>query len=140
MYRNHDRQQMRLALEDIMSITIRVMQDYSKILIVVDALDECTEENKTRASFIQSLQTFLFEVPSTKGKVQIPITSRLRASAFKIAEVVRIQATDGDLRKFIRKRIMDGVSSSHTVTHKVQTAKDLQESIIDAIVHRARKM
>ncbi len=140
MYRSHKRQRMGLRLEDIMSITIRAIQDYSRILIVIDALDECTEENKTRARFIQSLQTLLFEVPSTKRKVQIAITSRLKASPFKNAQVVRIQATDGDLKEFIRERILDGVSSSQTVTHKVQKAKDLQEAIIDAIIRSARKM
>lgn len=140
MYRNHERQQMGLGMEDIMSITVSAMQDYSRILIVVDALDECTEENRTRARFIQSLQAFLSEVPSTKGKVQVAITSRLKATPFKQAQVVGIQATKGDLKKFIRKSISDGVSSSQTVTHKVQTAKDLQKTITDAIVRSARKM
>lgn len=140
MYSDYMKHKTSLGLEKIKANTIEAMRSYSKILIVVDALDECTEQGGSRSQFIKALQCFLSNASLASGKVQLIVTSRLTKSPFEGTSKVGIQATDEDLRKLVERRFHDGICESQRVANKIRSDKDMQEMLINAIIRGAQRM
>ena len=104
-------------------------QKIPRIFIVLDALDECSEENGMR-------QTFLEEIQCLSSNVQILITSR--HSMFYQDEpydeqVLNIVAQDEDIRNFLRKQIR---REPRLVRH-VRANQDLEDLILKNITEKA---
>jgi len=89
------------AINEVLSMLGPEAQRFSKVFIVVDALDECPEVDGTRARLLAALQTL-------QGTFNLLVTSRDLASiAEDFCETKRldIYASDDDVRKFIQNRI-----------------------------------
>jgi hypothetical protein len=74
---------------------------YSKVFIVVDALDESTEDHGTRAKLLTALRTL-------PGMVNLMFTSRdllSIARQFQGTKCLHILAHGEDLRKYVQGRI-----------------------------------
>ena len=100
---------------------------YSKAFIIVDALDECREDDATRANLLRVLR-------SIAGTVNLMVTSRdLVSIAREFQETKRLDicANDQDVRRYIEGRI------ARTPRRHL---KALQESIVKKIVENARGM
>ena len=100
---------------------------YSKVFIIVDALDECREDDGTRANLLQALR-------SLAGTVNLMVTSRDLVSIardFQETKHLDICANDQDVRRYIEGRI------ARTPRRHL---KALQESIVKKIVENARGM
>jgi hypothetical protein len=99
---------------------------YSKVFIVVDALDECPDDG-TRAHLLEELQ-------SLSGIVNLLVTSRELSSIaqhFEGTNRLNIRATDQDVRKYIEARIAS-VPRRHL--------KALREEIVAQVVEKAQGM
>jgi hypothetical protein len=100
---------------------------YSKVFIVVDALDECTEDYGTRANLLSALRTL-------PGTVNLMFTSRDLLSIsrqFQGTKRLNIRAHGEDLRKYVRGRIAS-LPRRHLI--------GLQEVIEDKVVKVAGGM
>ena len=56
-YKRHHRRAARPTLDQLTNILISEIQSYSKVFIVVDALDECREDDATRATLLEVLRS-----------------------------------------------------------------------------------
>jgi len=102
------------------------IRTYSKVFIVVDALDECHEEDGTRAKFITVLQ-------SLAGNVHLMVTSRdlpSIAREFHGKRQLIIRANDDDIKMYINGRI--ALAPRHL--------KNLRETIVSKIVANVKGM
>ena len=98
---------------------------YSKVFIVVDALDEC-EDHETRAKLLRVLR-------SLEGSVRLMATSRdlpSIAQAFQDVGRLDIRAHDQDIERYIKVRI----------DMAPQLFKKLQKEIMSGIVENAAGM
>ena len=102
----------------------------STVFLVVDALDECLERDQ---------EILIQELQSLAGDLHLMVTSRplpLIEAVFQDAIHLEIRATDDDVRKYIRSRIL------RERRLKVHVAKDkeLQKNVEDKVMANVRGM
>ncbi|KAI9774337.1 MAG: hypothetical protein M1840_004231 [Geoglossum simile] len=105
---------------------------FSKVLIAIDALDECPESNDTRA-------TFLAEIRKLQPNIHLLVTSRHIPTIereFGSAAHIEIRASDRDIRRYLESRIRGG----SRLARNVEGDPALQELIVNAITERADGM
>lgn len=127
LYENHKAKQTRPRFKEIVDVLKSIIQLYTRVFIVVDALDECEVVNGTRKSF-------LFELFNLQAKTEVNIfaTSRfipdIQHEFLKKGSVlVEIRASREDVQRYLNgkmSRLPRCVSRSH----------DLQEKIIATII------
>ncbi|EUC43918.1 hypothetical protein COCMIDRAFT_6696 [Bipolaris oryzae ATCC 44560] len=99
LYRRHDTQRTRPSLEEISSTLRSVVASYSRVFIVVDALDECQTSNDCRGRFLSTifdLQASIFATSRINGEI---------AKEFENATSIEIRATDGDVDVYLNARM-----------------------------------
>src|ERR1700722_10523198 len=125
-YERHRRREARPTLDQLTEVLISEIRTYSKVFIIVDALDECREDDATRALLLEVLR-------SLPPQVNLMVTSRNLPSIgrdFEGAKRLHIRAKDDDMRVYIEGRIALGP----------QHLKNLQEAIVNKIVKNAKGM
>ena len=58
LYRRHSKKQTRPTLGELSKLLQSEVRHISKVFIVIDALDECPESNRTRESFLAGPKLF----------------------------------------------------------------------------------
>ena len=104
---------------------------WSRIYIIIDALDECSEKDATRQIVVKGL----LSLQSSK-RINILITSRPIPSIlchFELWERLEIRADSKDIHRYLLGQ-MDRFSK------RVLAEKDLQAKIINGIMHAADGM
>jgi hypothetical protein len=111
------------------------IEGYSRVFLVIDALDECLEDNQGR---------IIAELKSLASTVSLMVTSRpldLIKQRFQGACHLDIMAKDGDLRKYVEARVRQGRTKREILLAQlVQENGGLQENILDKIARNARGM
>ena len=101
LYHRHSKKQTRPTLDELSKLLQLEVRRISKVFIIVDALDECPESNRTRKSF-------LAEIRKLQPTVHLLITSRHIPAIereFETAAKIEIRASDEDVRKRLESRI-----------------------------------
>ena len=104
----------------------------SKVFILIDALDECPDNNSTR-------MCFLAEIRKLSSSINLLATSRHSSTIereFERAARLEICASDEDVRRYLEGRI----KIEHQLVRLVKAYSDLQENIIRTIVKKAKGM
>jgi hypothetical protein len=129
LYNTHARRGSRPSLKEVSKVLSTEIARYAQIFIVVDALDELSEETGIR-------QSFLAELRSLPATVKVIITSRGGVDiSMGFNDTVRMEifANEGDMRKYL--------TSSITHWHSwVKENLSLQEIIISNIIQSAQGM
>jgi hypothetical protein len=124
MYQSHENQHSQPTLDDITECLDVEISGCSRVFIVVDGLDELSEEDGARSEFLDALQ-------SLKGPINLMVTSRDIPSImlyFEEASHLIIQANDEDVRGYVRSRIPKWYP------------KDLGETVVDDIANSTAGM
>lgn len=105
MHEHHSRRGTRPSLEEISTTLKSIVRDYSRVYLVVDALDECPAEDGTRSKLLAEIRGLQKE----KGiDLRLMVTSRFIPDIEdKFKEVLRLEvrASDKDIEKFVTGRI-----------------------------------
>jgi uncharacterized protein involved in tolerance to divalent cations len=126
-YKHHQNRDTRPRLVEFTKALESEIGTYAKTFVVVDAIDECPEDNGTRAILLKTLQ-------SLAGTVNVIVTSRDLASIarqFQGTQRLDIHAKEDDMRRYIEERIAN-VPRRHLMT--------LRETIIKKVLENARGM
>ena len=100
-HRHHTRYETRPSLNEIARLLRSQVEKFDEVFIVIDALDECPEQDQIRKFFLAELRAL---VP----KVSLMVTSRDMPSIenmFKHDIRLEIRAQDQDIRAFIKSQI-----------------------------------
>lgn len=122
----------RISREDLMKTLLLEIARVSRVYIVVDALDECTEEDNTRADFLDQLR-------SLPDNVNLLVTSRNTTAIKREFEGVRsieIRATDDDVTRYITERI----KRENRLARHVKMNPNLQDIIVNRLLDKAKGM
>ncbi|KAJ7584497.1 hypothetical protein C8J56DRAFT_863094 [Mycena floridula] len=106
------------------------------VYIVVDALDECSEDNQTREQFFPTNSGGLWSLPD---HVHLLITSRDILSisqAFNDEPRIHIEAHRDDLQTYIKRRII----TDYKLQRLVKSDMTLEAEIIDQVILKAAGM
>lgn len=122
LYDSHADRRTRPSLEEILHALQKVVSDYSKVYVVIDALDECLKDHRNR------LLAMLHDLQSSRS-LSFMATSRFIPEViqqFSHSPTIEVRADDSDVRRFVAGR-MDLLPSF------VQRDGELQKAIKDGI-------
>ncbi|EPS37521.1 hypothetical protein H072_8807 [Dactylellina haptotyla CBS 200.50] len=105
-YREHWQRGTRPLLPEICDALVSIIGSFSKVFIVADALDECTETQNCRARF---LSEFLSLKSKCNATVNLFATSRFIPDVveqFRNERQLEIRAPDEDIRKYLRHMLL----------------------------------
>ena len=105
----------------------KVISYFSKVFVVIDALDETSEHEDIRRLVLSELQN---------QPVNLLVTSRYEKSIewrFEKAERLEIRATAADVQTYIKARI----PYEHLLARHIQADPTLEDTIVDKIVEKS---
>jgi hypothetical protein len=117
LYQRHESQHSQPTLDDIIECLNVEISCFSRVFIVVDGLDELSEEDGTRSEFLKVMQLLT-------GPINLMVTSREIPSImihFEEARHLTIRAHDDDVKGYMRSHIPRWYP------------KDLGEMVVDKI-------
>ncbi|KAE9374873.1 hypothetical protein N431DRAFT_288115, partial [Stipitochalara longipes BDJ] len=127
LYDQHKGQQKRPSTDEISKTLHSVISSFSKVFIVIDALDECQVTHKCRPKLLSEI----FNLQAKCG-ANFFVTSRFIPEIedqFKTSAWLEIRASDDDLRRYL-----DGQMTRLPMPKCVLKSPDLQEKIKNVIV------
>ncbi|KAJ6521490.1 hypothetical protein DFH09DRAFT_479143 [Mycena vulgaris] len=130
LHEKHREPRTRPSLEDIHDVICSAVADYSKVFIIVDALDEYPERQR---------DILLYRLSSLGSTVNLMLTSRPHITlnrSFRILETLEIRATEDDIRKHLDAEI----SRSSRLSKHIENRPNLREEIVSTIVRRSDGM
>ena len=125
LYEAHKQNNSRPTLQEVGDLLEIEASRYSKVFIVLDALDECSDTDGARRDILSKIRDL-----QSKGAVNLAATSRLIPTImhdFKDAVRLEIKASEADVRAYIRGQF-------HRLPSCVTRSVSLQESIECEIV------
>lgn len=132
LYKHHSRERTRPLLAEYIRLLQAHIQRFSRVFIVVDALDECSEDDGVRNLFLAQLLRLL-------PNIRLLVTSREITSlgqAFDGATRLEIRAHDEDVRTYLQVRVEEqALLRSH-----IMDDPSLKDTIIDNIIDKANGM
>jgi len=131
-YKHHRDRRTRPTLDEFRQALRSEIKRYSKVFILVDALDECSEVDGTRIKLLSALR-------SLANTVNLLVTSRDLASIaqdFHGTKRLDIRASDHDVRRYIEGRIP---RESRLARH-VDGHQTLQEELVKKVIENVRGM
>jgi hypothetical protein len=132
LYHHHRKRDTRPAIDELSKLLQLEVRRLSKVFIVIDALNECSENNSTRESF-------LTEIRKLRRTIYLLITSRHIQSIkgeFEKAAQVEIRASNEDVRNYLRGRI----TSEGRLVRLVKGDPALQATIVNTVAENAKGM
>jgi hypothetical protein len=132
LYRHHRSRQTHPPLSEYSRLLQAELRHFLKVFIVIDALDECSEESRIREHFLAEVQKLL-------PMVRLLVTSRHILDIkhkFEGAARLGICASDGDLKRYLESRI----ESQHPLASYARTDPTLRSDVLTTIIKRAHGM
>ncbi len=131
-YQSHERTNTRPTDSDLITLLQKQTQQYEKVFVVIDALDECTESSFTRKDLLDRL---LDLVPD----IRLLVTSRHIASIesrFRSECRVEISANEEDIKAFV----LTYIERTDQLRELLEGSNDLHNTIIDSVLQKTGGM
>ncbi|KAF2732165.1 hypothetical protein EJ04DRAFT_343492 [Polyplosphaeria fusca] len=125
LHKEHANKRTKPSTDEIFASLKSTVLGFSTVHIVVDALDECRNDDGTRRQFLAHMQTL-----QNKADVRLLATSRFLpdiVDKFKTAMRLEIRASDEDVRRFVAGQV-------HRLPNCIQRKQELQILVQDKIV------
>jgi hypothetical protein len=128
LYEHHIQKSTFPALDEITTFLHSEMVRYSKVFIIVDALDECAHDDDAREILLSELNTL-----QTTNPMNLMVTSRpILKIEQKFQEAIRleIRASDADVQKYL-----DGHMSrlASCVTRNISLQETIKSEIVKVV-------
>ncbi|KAF7345856.1 putative ankyrin repeat protein [Mycena venus] len=130
LYQKHRAQGTSLSLQEVYSVLHSAIQEFSRVFIVVDALDEYPEEER---------ETLLRHLWSLGPAVGLMLTSRPHINIHHVIsnfKSVDVRAAEEDIRKYVEAQI----EKSSRLSRHINNSSTLRELIEEKIVKRSDGM
>jgi ankyrin repeat domain-containing protein 50 len=130
LYESHIERGTRPELNDVKEALRSEIENFSKVFVVVDALDECLDSNR-RADLLTELRAL--------PKVNLMVTSRplrINECEFERSILLEISAQENDVRTYAENRIHDDKDLVRILSNN----RELVNDIVNKIVENAKGM
>lgn len=130
LYKRHGLRSTRPSLGEISELIRQEFGLYRQIFVIMDALDECQEQNGHRGRLIEELQKIT--------SVNLMVTSRPHIDvqdAFRNIIWLEVRASEEDLRRYINGRM-----ARDKLAKNVKAHNDLHEDIRRTVIANASGM
>ena len=130
LYQHYQVRKGRPELQEVSDLMHSTIEKFTKVFIVIDALDECQETERN---------DFICEIHKLRATANVLITSRQIESielAFRDATRLKIHALDSDLRTYTESKTLE----DRQLARYVKEDPSLQTEIVEKIVSNAGGM
>lgn len=103
LFNHHSSQGTRPSLEELFGALQSIVASYSRVYLVIDALDECTDREGTRSNLISKLRSL-----QSNADLFILVTSRFIpdiVNEFKSEPTIEVRASKADIELFLKGRM-----------------------------------
>jgi hypothetical protein len=128
LYDQYSPRQNRPSLNEIFTALLNVCSSYSRVYVVVDALDECSDQTGTRNQLIERLRDL-----QMKTNVRLLFTSRIIpeiTEKFRLDTTLEIQASEEDVEQFVAGQIPRLPSC---IRRNDELTRTVQSKIVEAV-------
>lgn len=132
LYERHTRIKTRPLLNDYLRHLRAIIKDFSRVYIIIDGLDECSEANLTRSNFLAGINEIRPHICTFVTSRYLPNIARELDGATRL----QIQANDDDIRKYLIQRLQKW----EFLRSHLDKDPNLHETIIGSIINKAQRM
>jgi hypothetical protein len=103
LYDHHSKQKSRPSLDEIFTALSTICSHYTGVYFVVDALDECSDQDGSRSRLIEKLRDL-----QAKTNMRLLFTSRFIPEVtekFQSDPILEVQASEEDVKRFVAGQI-----------------------------------
>jgi hypothetical protein len=125
LYEHHSSRRTKPSLEEIFAALQIVVKNLTRVYVVVDALDECSDRDGTRSRLLAKLRDLQRE-----ADVHLMVTSRCIPdieNEFRLVPTLEVRASDADVKRFVEGHI-------YRLPRCIQRDNELQGFMEDKIV------
>ncbi|KAJ7584503.1 hypothetical protein C8J56DRAFT_789785, partial [Mycena floridula] len=136
LYNSHSSQKTFPDVAELLTVLQTETSFYECVYIIVDALDECSEENQARELFFPTNPQGLWSLPD---HVHLLVASRdifLIAQEYHDEPKILIEAHQEDLQTYIKQRIITDVKLKRLVKGDMT----LEREVVDQVIFKAAGM
>jgi hypothetical protein len=129
LHKRHTQIQTSPTREELTQVLGSVASGFSRVFVVIDALDECREEDNTRTEFLDSIKKI-------KQFANMLVTSRhipAIKEEFKGELQEEIRATDEDITTYIKAKVKEKSSLSAYISAKPSLQADIVSKIVSKV-------
>ena len=126
LYKKHIDKDTRPNFQEVLEILKKETDKYKKLYVIIDALDECTDDF--------SRETLVEQIRGLQPKANLMVTSRVLDSIARIfagAPVLEISASPADVRAYVAGRVSRGGQLSRHVKTDLMLFKDIEQSVAE---------
>ncbi len=124
LYDHYADRRTRPSFEEITIALQAVVSSYSKVYVVIDALDECPDYNGSRSQVLGMLRNL-----QSKGNLSLMATSRFIPEVvqnFSLSPILEVRASASDVKRFVASQL-------YRLPRFVQRDSGLQKAVQDKI-------
>jgi hypothetical protein len=103
LYDRHSKQKSRPSLDDMFEALLTICSNHARVHVVVDALDECADQDATRSRLIEKLREL-----QARTNVRLLFTSRFIPAItekFQSDPMLEVRASEEDVKRFVAGQI-----------------------------------
>jgi Cdc6-like AAA superfamily ATPase len=127
LYNRHSPKKTRPSLDEILTALQSTCTKYSRVHLVIDALDECTNQEGARGQLLTKLRELQHSLD-----IRLMVTARFIPDIeqqFQLASKLELRASVGDVKSYVAGRIVQ----MHDVPECVKRSNELQTTIEQVI-------
>ncbi|KAI0885923.1 uncharacterized protein GGS22DRAFT_188212 [Annulohypoxylon maeteangense] len=132
LYAHHTKENTRPSAGDIVELLQSVVHSFSKVFVIVDALDECSDTDDVRSTWITELRKLQHRMSILVTSRPIPDLEELLKDSIRIT----IEASSTDIRNYLQQRI----ESTSSMKKHLADEPALRETIISLILQKVKGM
>lgn len=132
LYERHTKIKTRPLLNEYLRLLRAIINDFSRVYIIIDGLDECSEANSTRSNFLAGINDIRPYICTFVTSRYLPSIERELPGATRL----QVEAKDEDIRKYLTQRLQKW----EFLKRHLEKDPSLREIIIESIVSKARRM
>lgn len=128
LYQECEKTKLRPAMHEILEALRQVVAAYSRVFILIDAVDECQVANMNRATFLSEIFQLRVQTGANILATSRPIPDIM--GVFEGNPTLEIRAQDEDVLKYLDGQ-MSGLPSF--VTQSIELQKEIKAAVIKAV-------
>jgi hypothetical protein len=132
LYTRHNKENTRPSVPDIVSLLQDVVLSYSKVFIIIDALDECTDADDVRFILLTELKKLQHRMCLLVMSRPIPDLEEPLEGATR----VNVEASLIDIKNYLLQRL----ESTRSMQRHLTEEPSLRDKIVSVIVQKIKGM
>ena len=126
-YEHHARYGTRPSLNEIVGLLRSQVEGFDELFIVIDALDECPEQDQTRKSFLAQVRALPPKARLMVTSRNVPVIERM----FKNDMCIEIRAQDQDIMTFINSQMEQQDEFADLLEDHEEVRSDITATVLD---------